>query len=361
MERFKLIVYAIILVVAISCHRKQKSKPLPPLSVEVATASAKPIFNHVDVATQINALRNVVIQPRIDGFLNSINFTGGGTPIKRGSLLFVIEPNEYNYALLAAKANLESALAQEKLAQSNYLRAIPLAEIDAISQSDLDQYRATHSAAQASVKSTQEALNSAELNVSYTKIYAPIDGIIAETAANEGDYIGPSTAISSLTTISYTDTVEVEVPIPTALYLQSDGSLSDITLTLSGAEIYGYEGEYYYTLKDSPTASSTVAVMVKFPNPEQRLRPGMFGRVRANIGEAKECVVVPQIAVNQNQGINSVWIMLSDSTVKFTEVTLGNTTGEDWVIESGVKEGDVVLTSGQLKVHNGAKVLPTKR
>ncbi|MFR9593728.1 MAG: efflux RND transporter periplasmic adaptor subunit, partial [Rikenellaceae bacterium] len=186
----------------------------------------------------------------------------------------------------------------------------------------------------------------------------PIDGIVAESPANEGDYI---TTPTTLTTISYTDTMQVEIPIPTTIYLQHKDSLSNITLQLSGSEKYPHKGIYYYTLKDSPTSSSTVVMTAKFPNPEGRLRPGMFGRVRANIGKERSCVVVPQIAVSQNQGVNSVWVMQSDSTVKFTEVELGAATSEGWIVESGVNSGDVVLTSGQLKVHNGAKVSPQKK
>ncbi len=368
MERLKFVLYSVLLVVVVSCHHKPQNKTLPPIKVEVATARSMAIYDRIEVASQISSLHEVVIQPRVDGFLKSINYSGG-TRIKRGDLLFEIDPRQYNYSVLASKAELESAQAQELLARSNYLRAVPLAKIDAISQSDLDQYTATHSAAKAAVKSAREALNNAKLDVGYTKIYAPIDGLIAETSACEGDYVGPSSAISTLTTISYVDTVEVEVPIPTATYMKNALGeyvnnrelLSDIVLTLSGTERYEYMGEYDYTLADSPSASSTIAVVVKFPNPNSRLRSGVFARVTANIGAPKPRVVVPQIAVSQNQGINSVWVVAADSTVKFTEVKLGGTTDQDWIVESGLKSGDVVLTSGQLKVHNGAKVIPTKR
>ncbi|MFI3282332.1 MAG: efflux RND transporter periplasmic adaptor subunit [Rikenellaceae bacterium] len=371
MERFKLSLYAIALIVAISCHQKSKKMSMPPLRVEVAEAQSVPIFEKVEVASQIKSLYDVVIQPRVDGFLDSISFSEG-MPIKRGDLLFTLDASQYNISVLAAQAELESAIAQEIAAHNNYQRAVPLAEIDAISQSDLDQYTATHSAAKASVKSAQEALNSAKLNLSYTQIASPIDGIIADSPASEGDYVGPSTALSTLTTVSYIDTVEVEIPIPTAIYLknvahQEGGSydnstlLSDIELTLSGGEKYRYAGEYHYTLKDSPTSSSSVVVVAKFPNPSRRLKSGMFARVKSNIGEQKESVVVPQEAVNQNQGVNSVWIVRPDSVVEFREVTLGATSAQNWIIESGVEPGESVLLTGQLKVHNGAKIIPTKK
>ncbi len=293
-------------------------------------------------------------------------------PISRGSLLFVINPDTYNIALLTAKANLESAVAQEVLAHNNYQRALPLAQIDAISRSELDQYTATHNAAKSAVKAAREALNNSKLNLSYTRITAPIDGIIAETPAKEGDFVGPSTIFSKLTTISYIDSVEVEIAIPTAIYLRhlnspesntydNDNLLSNIELTLSGNEIYPHKGEYLYTKKSTPSSSSSVVIVAKFPNPNLRLKSGMFARIRANIGTPQQSITVPQMAVSQNQGVNSVWVMLPDSTVKFREVTLGATTGRNWIIESGVESGEDVLLTGQLKVHNGAKVIPIKK
>ncbi len=371
MEKFKLTLYAVALFVAVACHHKVTHKSLPPLNVEIATATSNQIYEHIEVATEIQGLYEATIQPRIDGFLDTIAYASG-MPISRGSLLFVINPDTYNIALLTAQANLESAIAQEVLAHNNYQRAFPLAQIDAISRSELDQYTATHNAAKASVKAAREALNNSKLNLSYTRITAPIDGIIAETPAKEGDFVGPSTIFSKLTTISYIDSVEVDIAIPTAIYLRYLGSLesnsydnssllSDIELTLSGNEIYPYKGEYYYTRKNTPSSSSSVVIVAKFPNPNQRLKSGMFARVKANIGVPQNNIIVPQIAVSQTQGVNSVWVMLPDSTVKFREVDLGTTSGRDWIINSGVDAGEDVLLTGQLKVHNGAKVIPTKK
>ncbi len=372
MERVKFIICGVVLLLAASCaHKSKRAATMPPIGVEITTAQSKLVYDRIEVASQISSLYEAIIQPRIDGFLESINYSEG-MPIKSGELIFVIDPSQYNIALLTARADLESAHAQEILARSNYQRAIPLAQIDAISQSDLDQYTATHSAAKASVKSAAESVNNAELNLTYTHIYAPIDGIIAQTPAKEGDYVGPSTSLSTLTTISYIDTVEVDIPFPTKIYIQnrptkSDGSidnstlLSNIEITLSGGEFYNYLGEYSYTLQNTPSASSTVVVVAKFPNPDLQLKSGMFAKVRANIGEPKSRITAPQEAISQSQGVNSVWVMKPDSTVEFREVKLGNTIGSSWIIESGVKEGESLLISGQMKVHNGAKVNPIKR
>lgn len=343
---------------------------MPPLSVEVALSKELSISRRYEVASTVTSLYEVVVQPRIDGFLRSINYSDG-MPVERGKLLFTIDDKSYNIARLAAQAQLEAARANEILARSNYERAVPLARIDAISQSDLDQYTATHTASKATTKSAEEALRNAELSLSYTKIYAPISGLVASSPATVGDYVGIGTAISTLTTISYIDTVEVAFPIPTSIYMQSlttsaEGSfdnselLSNIELTLSGGQKYEWAGEYGYTQKDSPASSSTVVVVVKFPNPKLQLKSGMFARVSSDIGAPQQRVVVPQIAVSQMQGVNSVWVVGADSVVNLRFVKLGQPTDKGWVVEEGLAAGEMVLCSGQLKVHNGARVVPQK-
>ncbi len=326
-------------------------------------ASVEPLYNQINIASQIEGLNTAVIQPRLNGFLMATHFTGG-EPVKRGQLLFTIDPASFATTLYAARADVESARATEVVAKRNYERAEPLAHIDAISQSDLDQYRATYKSAVASTKSAEERLRSAELEIGYTKIYAPISGIASKTTATTGDYIGPGTLQSSLTTISQVDTITVQIPIPTARYLEYNHAnsfdnsklLSQITLTLPDSSRYEYSGKYYYTLKDTPSASSTVVIVARFPNPRQQLKEGMFARVKANIGEPKDRIIIPQVAVSQLQGVNSVWIIKADSTAEWRRVTLGDRFGLMWCIDDGVKPGESVVVSGGLKLHNGDRV-----
>ncbi len=366
MEKLKLSLYIFVAIVAISCKQKQTKVQVPPIKVSVTEVAVESLYNRINIATQIEALRNAVIQPRVAGFLLSTHYQGG-MPVRRGDLLFTVDPASFATTLYAARASVESARASEVLAQRDYQRAEPLAAIDAISQSDLDQYRATYKAAKASTKSAEESLRSAELEISYTKIHAPFSGIAAKSNATRGEYIGPGTLQSELTTISQIDTISVELPIPTSRYLRSrqrgeqdsfDNStlLSDISLTLPDSTKYEYYGEYYYTLKDTPASSSLVVVVVKFPNPDLRLKEGMFARVAANIGERQACLVVPRVAVSQMQGVNSLWVIKPDSTAQWREVTLGDLYGSKWEIESGVEAGERVVVSGGLKLHNGAKV-----
>lgn len=366
MNRQKLVLLVVTLLIIVGCKQKKKRTEMPPVKVETAIASIDSLYNRVNVASQIKGLYSATIQPRVNGFLRSINYQGG-MPVKRGDLLFTVDPSTFATSLYAAKAALESARASEVLAQRNYERAEPLAQIDAISQSDLDQYRATYKAALASTKSAEESLRSAELEIGYTNIYAPISGVASKTTASTGDYIGPATLQSSLTTISYLDSVSVEIAIPTAKYLKytstSEGGsfdnatlLSDIELILPDSSTYEHRGEYYYTLKDTPSASSTVVLVAKFPNHSLKLKEGMFARVRANIGEKRGYVVVPKSAVNQMQGVNSLWVVKPDSTAEWRQVTLGDNFKDLWVIDSGVEAGESVVVGGGMKLHNGVKV-----
>lgn len=339
---------------------------MPPLSIEVATVEIDSLYDHISFATQIEGINNAIIQPRVDGFLISTHYQSG-MPVKRGDLLFTIDPASFSTTLLAAQASLESARASEVLAQRNFERAEPLAAIDAISQSDLDQYRATYKAARATTKSAEESLRSAELEFGYTKIYAPIDGIAANSSVSEGDYIGPSTLQNELTTISQLDTITVELAIPTSRYLRhTTGSqsesfdnaslLSEIKMTLPDSSIYWHTGEYYYTQKDTPSSSSTVVIVAKFPNPKLELKEGMFARISANMGERKARLTVPKRAVSQLQGINSVWVIKPDSSAEWRKVTLAESPAKVWVISSGVEQGEKVAVSGLLKLHSGVKV-----
>ncbi len=328
------------------------------------------LYDRVNIASQIQGINSAVIQPRVDGFLIATHYQGG-MPVRRGDLLFTIDPSTFATSLYSAQAAVESAKASEALAQRNYERAAPLAEIDAISQSDLDQYRASYKAARASTKQAEEGLRNAELEIGYTKIYAPISGVAAKTTAARGDYIGPGTLQSELTSISQLDTICIELPIPTAKFLRyedstSSGSfnnsalLSDIELTLADSTIYNYMGEYYYTRKDTPSATSTVVVVARFPNPDLKLKAGMFARVTANIGASRGCITVPRTAVSQLQGINSVWVIESDSTAQWRKVALGESRNGMWEITQGLAQGEKVVVSGGLKLHNGVKVAATE-
>ncbi len=343
-----------------------KRSVMPPLQIEVAEARAQQLKDQIYFATSTSAIHSAVIEPRISGYLRSIDYISG-MPVKAGEVIFTIDPTQINTELLAAEAALESSRALLTEAYNNYQRAIPLAKIDAISQSSLDEYTATYKAAKAGVRSAEQTLRNAELNSSYTTITAPIDGVVANTSASQGDFVGVGTQFTTLTTITDIDTISVYLAIPTSKYLKyiADGEsfdnstlLSDIELILPDSSIFPHKGIYDYTEQSASSGSSSIVIVANIPNPNLTLKSGIFARLRANIGEYQERVMVPQRAVTQMQGVNSVWVITPDSTASYREIKLGNTFGEQWQVTSGLKSGERVATTGQIKLHEGMKIAP---
>ena len=354
---------------ATSCRRHNKSEPeAAPLRVEVATVSSDSIIMRYSFTTHLRSNYDAVIQPRVDGYLERIAYRSG-MPVRRGDLLFTIESNLLNTSLLAAQAALSSAEAEALEAKNNYDRAIPLARLNAISDSQLDQYTAAYNSSVASVRSARQQVASARLQVSYATIYSPIDGIVAASKAHEGDYVGPSTQFSALTTVSNIDSLKADLSIPTSLYLEKAGNrsayenrdlLSDISLTLADGSIYPYKGIYDYTAQQISTSSGTVTLVVKFPNPDYRLKGGEYGRVEVGLGQRERVVLVPQMAIEQVQGIESVWVVKPDNTVEQRTIQTGETVGRNWIVKSGISEGETVVLTGKDKLHSGMRITPQK-
>ena len=341
-----------------------------PLTVDVAPVIKVALPDRHTFIAPIAASYHATIQPRIAGFLVASSFTNG-MPVKQGDLIFRLDDAPQRANRLAAEASLSSAKAKAVEARRNYERAIPLARINAISQMQLDQYTAENLAATASVKSAEQNLRNARLEESYTRIYAPISGIISSSAATAGDYVGPGTQFSELTTIQNIDTVSIDLAIPMSEYLATSGRkafsydnatlLSDIRLRIADGSLYPEPGFYTFTRQRIASEMGSIVIVVGFRNPDYALKAGQFARVTASLGEEKEQIVVPQRAVSQIQNISSVWIIRPDSTAEYREVRLGDTIDEWWVVEQGLSEGEIVATTGLQKLRSGMKVSPTTK
>lgn len=351
----------------IGCKRSAR-QTMAPLAIEVAKVCTVEAPQRMHFVASISANYSATIQPRIAGFLTASSFANG-MPVERGDLIFTLDDAPQRATRLAAEAALSSAKAKAAEAKRNYERAIPLARIDAISRSQLDQYTAENIAAIAAVKSAEQNLRNARLEESYTRIYAPIGGIISSSAATAGDYVGPGTEFSTLTTIQNIDTVGVDLALPMRQYLELSGRssfsydnaslLSDISLRVADGTLYPEPGFYKFTRQSIANNSGTILLVVGFRNPDYALKAGQFARVSASVGGNKSRMVVPQRAVSQIQNIASVWVIRPDSTVEYRKVRLGDTIGESWVVEQGLADGEMVATTGLQKLHNGDKVIPT--
>ncbi len=370
MQTIKLLFYVIPLLSICACDKSAASRAdAPPLSVEVVAATCESIADRRSFVGRISGNYEAVIQPRVSGYLLSRHFESG-MPVRRGALLFVIDAGLLTTTELSAKATLESARAQALEAKNNYERAIPLAQINAISQAQLDQYTAQYRAAEAAVRSAEQSLRNASLEVGYTRIYSPIDGFVEAPKAHVGDYVGVGTAFSTLTKVVNVDTVSVDVTLPMSQYLRyiepdtpiydNDSLLSDITLRRSNGEVYPLKGVYDYTRTEVTDAVGTLSLVVDFPNPEYQLKAGQFARIEATVGMARHRVVVPQQCIVQMQGQTSLWVVRPDSTAEYRKVVVGATVGGDWIVEEGLSVGEWVVSEGQQKIRSGMKVAPRK-
>ncbi len=368
MRKLFFLLFALWAMSNVGCHSRKSAVIAPHRTLKVVRVEEQMLPTPMSFTGQLSSNYSAVIQPRISGYLTSKNYEKG-MPVKRGQLLYAIDPSQINTQLLAAEASLNAARAEAIEARNNYERAVPLAKIEAISRSQLDQYTAAYRSAESSVKSAEQQLINARLESSYTRIYSPIDGIIGQTSASVGDYVGVGTEYSTLATIENIDTVSVRLAIPVAEYLSrrtDDGApsydnarlLSDIRLYMSDGTLYPYSGGYAYTEQDVGSQTGTIVVVVNFPNPMQILKAGQYARITANVGELQPSILVPQRCITQSLDRASVWVVNSDSTLTFRNVELGPTIDSLWIVRSGLNDGDIVLIDGVQRARNGERIIP---
>lgn len=340
------------------------------MHLQIVKAVRKSMPSRMTFPGQTYSLYDVTLQPRTSGYLLATHYRQG-MPVKKGQLLIELDKGPLELEVTGARSAVASALSQLTEAQNNYDRSVPLARINAVSQSSLDLAAANLAAARANLMSTQAALESAELNLSYATIYSPCDGIIGETVGWIGDYVGLGTEVPVINTISNIDSVYVYLSIPASTYygiLHKDSLnrpahlnadlLNDIEMELPDGSTYPYKGVYAFTERMVNNQTGAVTVRVLFPNPEMMLKPGQYAKVHVNVGKDMGVVLVPQRCIIQTQGQNAVYVVGADSTVQYRKVTLGDTFGSLWGIADGVADDEMVLVEGLQKVHNGMKVVP---
>lgn len=363
----RLIVISLSLFILVSCKGKDKKMEMPPLDIKVTVAKEEPAPYRYTFVSTTESANSYIIEPRISGYLKSKNYSDG-MPVKKGELLFTIDDSSYQLALDRAEATLASARSSLVNAQSNYDRVKPLADMMALSQSELDDAIASLASAKAQYNVALAERNSALLDLSYTVIRAPHSGIISTTNAAMGDYIGVGTDFEELATIYEVDTIAINLSFPMSQYLaigKSDKEsysnadlLSDITLILSDNSVYQHKGLYSFTKSIVNEESGAITFQVLFPNPDYLLKPNQFARVKATVGEVKDKIIIPQEAVSQLQNIFSVWVIDKDKKAEYRPVRIGGVSGNNYVIDSGLSSGELIVTNGFFKLKNGLSVNP---
>nr|HQU29538.1 efflux RND transporter periplasmic adaptor subunit [Nitrospirales bacterium] len=310
---------------------------------------------------------NAQIRARIQGYLLSRNYTEGSV-VKAGDLLFTIDPRPYKAALDQAKAELARAEAAFKKSLLDVKRNTPLAAEGAISQKELDDARQASAANRASVASARAKLDNAQLNYGWTRITSPINGIAGIATSQIGDLILENT---SMTTVSQVDPIKVNFPISEKEYLKLadriekaghpnnlNSQQTNLELVLADGSVYPHKGRAVLADRQVDVKTGTITIVSYFPNPANRLRPGLFAKIRASIETRPGALLVQQRAVKELQGTYQVAVIGVENKVTFRNVIPGPRIGSLWLIEDGLKPGEMVVVEGLLKIHDGIVVTP---
>lgn len=337
--------------------------PPPPLVVikKIAPAEARVTIDYV---AQTEALNEVEIRPRVGGLLET-QAAVEGTRVKKGQLLFVIDAQPYEAAVAQAKASLALAQSAFDQADRDLARVKPLSTIDAVSQQELDAAIARHDASNAQVEAARAALQTAQLNLGYTRITSPIDGVIGRAQLKVGGLVTAYTTL--LTTVYSTDPMYVNFAISESRVLeiqremgvaldQAAKSNRTFKVLLGDGSEYPHPGRLNFIDAAVDNATGTLKLRLEVPNPDQLLRANQFARVRVTTQNLKDALLVPQRAVQEFQGKNYVWVIDAESKAQQRDVTMGARVESNWIVTKGLSAGEVLVVEGMQKLKPGAAV-----
>jgi RND family efflux transporter MFP subunit len=339
--------------------------PPPPPTVSVVTVAPERVAIAGEWIATLDGSVNAQIRPQVTGYLVRRAYREGAF-VRKGDVLFEIDRRPLEAALSQARARLAEARAQAAKSERDLERDRPLAEQRAIAQSQLDNDLSARDTAQAAQASAQAAVESAELNLRFTRVTSLIDGIAAIASAQIGDLVGPTTL---LTTVSQVDPIKAYFPISEREYLgiadavRSPAGLArlwqgdtGLALVLADGRTYPRRGTVVAVDREVDPKMGTIRLSATFPNPGNLLRPGQFGRVRAQIGVEDRALLVPQRAVTELQNGHQVRVAKADGTVDVRAVKMGRRVGTRWIVTSGLQAGDQVILDGP-SLRSGTKVL----
>lgn len=348
--------------VASSCKSTTHSFRREPPVVEVVNATQKTVPIYRQYIGQTVAVNAVEIRSQVTGLLRTIAFREGSV-VHKGQLLFTIDPRSYQAALDQARANLAQTEAVLRNDRTNLARDQVLFRKHVLSAQQLDTQIAQTQEAEANVGAAQAAVATAALNLSYTKIYAPIKGRIGMAQVKVGTLIQQNSTL--LDTIYSINPIYVDFSITEAAYLDyreeevNDRSVDlSLRLTLPNDSVYAYKGKIVMTNPTVNSTTGTLGLRAEFPNPEGLLRPGLFVKVKALVGEKADAVLIPEQAVQTIQGQESVYVLGPGNKAEFRSVSLGPTVNHMRVINHGVRAHERVIVAGQQKVRPGMTVRP---
>jgi membrane fusion protein (multidrug efflux system) len=342
--------------------KKQQEREIPPPTVEVVDVIQKDVPVYSEWTASTDGFVNATIRAQVQGYLIKQNYKEGDF-IKKGQVLFEIDPRPFEAILEQAKGQLAQQQARWETARADLRRIKPLAEQRALSMKDLDDATGAEQAAHAAVTTAQASLDKAQLDLGFTKITSPIDGIAGIAKAQIGNLVGPG-FIEELTTVSTVDPIKVYIPVSEQEYLKhvqnAQGRIAKVPLDLILADgsVHPYKGTFAFADRQVDVRTGTIKVTALFRNPRNILRPGQFARVRAQTMVKKGALLVPQRAITELQGSYQVAVVSPDNTIDIRPVKVTERIDNFWVIDEGLKISEKVVAEGVQKIQQGMKVSP---
>jgi membrane fusion protein (multidrug efflux system) len=354
-------------LVCAGCEQEAPPPPPPPPEVTVGAVVQQDVPIYQELVGQTSGKEDIEIRARVEGYIDRVAYTEGSV-VRKGDLMYVIDPKPLEAALAQAKGDLATWQARLDKAKNDVARYTPLAAKQAVSQQELDNAVAAQAAATAQVEAGRAAVDTATLNLSYTRITSPVDGLAGTTKVKEGALVGRGEN-TLLTTVSTLNPILFRAGIAEADYLrlrqqlQKSGASEDlksipIDLVLADGTTFPQKGSIQLAERAVDASTGTLMIQFQFPNPDSLLRPGQYGRARFVVERLTAATLVPQRAVQEMQGTYSVATVSGDGTVAFHNVKVGPKMDTLWVIDEGVKPGDRVVVEGLQRIKDGMKVTP---
>ncbi len=370
--RFASFIFAILLI-SVSCKEDKNIAPTPP-EIPVVDVVQKDVPIYESFVGQVYGQRDIPIRARVSGFLEGIHFSEG-TRVKKGELLYTIDPQPFQAKVAVAESQLAEAQTAMVKAKNDLDRIEPLAKINAVSKSDLDAAKAEYEAAVAYVEASKSSVRLAKIELGYCRILAPTNGVIGKTQAKVGEFVGQNPNPVILNTVSLLDSVLVDFYLTEADFLglarefiknqqtvtkrRENGNQSQVSLILADGSTFKYKGHVKFVDRNIDPSTGTLLVQTVFPNPEGLLKPGLYAKVKVNMDVVKDAIVIPQRCIMEMQGQFSVFVVSDSNTVNKVEITPGYKTGNMQIIKKGLKPGDKIVIDALQKVQSGLKIKPT--
>lgn len=365
MKRALILCLSGVLTTAAAGCGKQEAPAAAPPEVYVAEVVQRDVPIYMEIVGQTRGSQDVEIRARVEGFLDRVAFREGAF-VRKGDLLYQIDPKPLEAALAQAKANLATNQARLDQTTVSVNRLKPLAEQQAVSQQELDNALSNQDAARAQVDAARAAAEKAALDLGYARITSPIDGVVGTTLVKAGNLVGRGES-TLLTTVSQIDPILFRAGISEAEYLRiarradelraaSGGQQAVVQLLLADGTTHSHTGRVEAVERAVDPTTGTLAVQFTFPNPERLLRPGQYGRARFESEVKKGALLVPQRAVQELQDLYSVAVVGTDDKVDLRNVKVGPRVDSLWVVEEGLEPGEKVVVEGLQRLRDGITV-----